>query len=68
MSNERPAAEPELIDPEELPFTRDEVYRALRLWYPEERARLEADHVAECGRGYVEARAERRAEWRAAGV
>jgi len=44
------------IDPEELPFSQDEVYEALRLTSSERRARSEAASIAQMGR---EARAAR---------
>jgi hypothetical protein len=56
------------IDPEELPFTRDEVYRAGLSFLPEPVARLNADHLTECGPGVIEAREERRVGWRRGGI
>jgi hypothetical protein len=58
----------ELLDPDELPFTRDEIARAFRLFYPEDVAESVADHFAECAPGLIEIRAERRAQWQAAGI
>jgi len=59
----------DLIDPDELPFTRDELARAYRLILP---ARADADsiadHMAEIGPGLIAIRAERRAQWAAAGI
>jgi len=57
----------EFIDPEELPFTTDEIFRAGCAFLPEETARLMADHLAECGPDVVADRAQRRAGWLAAG-
>jgi hypothetical protein len=56
------------IDPEELPFTADEVYRAGLSFLAEREARLNADHLAGCGPGVIEAREERRLEWRRGGI
>jgi len=58
----------DLIDPDELPFTRDEIARAYRLFHPAETAEYVADHLAECGPGMIEDRAERRKQWEAAGI
>ena len=56
------------IDPEELPFTFDEIFEAARTFYPAETARQMAEHLGECGPGIVASRAERRASWRAAEI
>lgn len=56
------------IDPEELPFTRDEIYRAGLSFLSEPEARLNADHLTECGAGLIEAREERRLGWRRGGI
>ena len=58
----------DVIDPDELPFTRDEIARAYRLFHPAETAEYVADHLAECGPGMIEDRAERRKQWEAAGI
>lgn len=58
----------EFIDPEELPFTTDEIFRAGCTFLPQESARLMADHLTECGPDLVDARAQRRAGWLAAGI
>jgi hypothetical protein len=57
----------EFIDPEELPFTTDEIFRAGCAFLPEETARLMADHLAGCGPDVVADRAQRRSVWLAAG-
>ena len=59
---------PDYIDPEELPFTAEEIYQAAGRFYPQDVARQMADHLAECAPGLIEARTERRAGWRAAGI
>jgi len=56
------------IDPEELPFTTDEIYRAACRFLPPETARVMADHLTTCGPDAIETREERRARWRGAGV
>jgi hypothetical protein len=56
------------IDPEEFPFTRDEIHVAARFFLPEETAAMLADHLAHLGPTLIAAREERRAEWRRAGV
>jgi hypothetical protein len=57
-----------LIDPEELPFTADEIYEAGRSFLNEEDARMMADHFATIGPGLIKARKMRRAGWQRAGV
>ena len=59
---------PEFVDPEELPFTTDELYRAALRFMPEEKARFIADHLTEIGPGLVAERAARRAGWRRSGA
>ena len=56
------------IDPDELPFTTDEIFRAGRLFMPEESAREMADHLTEIAPVYIESRANRREGWRLGGV
>lgn len=56
------------IDPEELPFTAEEVYRAAQTFLPTEAARRMADHLAECGPNLVAERARRRDVWRRGGI
>lgn len=56
------------VDPEELPFTTDEIYRAGLSFLSEPEARLTADHLTECGPALIEAREERRAGWRRGGI
>ena len=56
------------IDPEELPFTTDEVYRAACTFLPADTARMMADHLTTCAPDLIAARTERRAGWRAAGI
>ena len=56
------------IDPEELPFTTDEVYRAACTFLPADVARMMADHLTACGEDHIAARAKRRAGWRKAGI
>jgi len=56
------------IDPEELPFTTEELFDAARRFLPEDAAHALAEHLTECGPGVISARAERRAGWRAAGI
>lgn len=57
-----------IIDPEELPFTVEEIFDAARQFLSEHAARQMAEHLAECGSGLIEARADRRARWRDAGI
>jgi len=57
-----------LIDPDEFPFTTEEVYRAASKFMPTRVAREVADHLTECGPGLIDARAERRSTWQAAGI
>jgi hypothetical protein len=59
---------PSFIDPEELPFTRDEIYEAARTFLPEATAGSMADHLAIIGPQLVEARTERRAQWERGGI
>ncbi len=54
------------VDPEELPFTHDEIYRASLTFLPEPSAREMADHLASLGPQLIAARADRRAGWRRA--
>ena len=56
------------IDPDELPFTTEEVYLAACRFLPEATARMMADHLTECGPGLIAARVERRAGWHRAGI
>jgi hypothetical protein len=58
----------DLIDPDELPFTVDEVFEAGRRFLPEDAARRMADHLADCAPALILARDERRAGWRKAGL
>ena len=58
----------ELLDPDELPFTRDELARACGLFMPPEEAEFLADHSAALAPDYVATRAARRTEWQAAGI
>ena len=57
-----------LIDPEELPFTREELYEAGLGFLPAESARLMADHLAHLGPDAREMRDARRETWREAGI
>jgi len=59
---------PAYIDPEELPFTREEVFEAGRTFLPEPTARQMADHFATIGPQAVEDRAQRRAQWELGGI
>jgi hypothetical protein len=59
---------PEIIDPEELPFTADEIYEAAKSFLRPKTARLMADHLATVGPLLAESRVERRAEWERAGL
>jgi hypothetical protein len=59
---------PPFIDPEELPFTSDEIYEAARTFLPAVTARRMADHLAAIGPDLVEARAERRVSWEKGGI
>jgi hypothetical protein len=56
------------VDPEELPFTRDEIYRASVTFLPESAAREMADHLTSLGPQLVAARVARRAGWQQARV
>ena len=56
------------IDPEELPFTTEEIFRAASSFLTLEEARLTADHLRACAPALIEARAERRRGWLRAGV
>jgi hypothetical protein len=58
----------EFIDPEELPFTTDELFRAGCCFLPREVAQEMAENLASCGADLIEARVQRRAGWRAAGI
>lgn len=58
----------EFVDPEELPFTEDELFEAGCLFISAEAARELARCLAELGPGLSEAREQRRAQWRASGV
>lgn len=58
----------DLIDPEELPFTEDELLRAARTFLPEEAAQKLAAHLAWCGPGAIEHRRERRKRWKQGGI
>jgi hypothetical protein len=57
-----------LIDPEELPFTADEVFRAGCRFLTVTDARAMAKHLAACGADIIAERTARRAKWQAAGV
>ena len=59
---------PILIDPEELPFTRDEIYEAARTFLPKATAKRMADHLATIGPQLVEARTDWRAQWERGGI
>lgn len=56
------------VDPEELPFSRAELYSAAVTFLPEAHARAVADTLADLGPTIIAARAERRAIWRAGGI
>jgi hypothetical protein len=56
------------VDPEELPFTRDELYRAFATFLNESLARTVADSLADTAPDIVQWRAERRTRWRKGGV
>ena len=58
----------DLIDPEELPFTEDELLRAARTFMPEEGAQKMAAHLAWCGPGAIDHRRERRRQWKQGGI
>ena len=58
----------EYVDPEELPFTKDELYRAFATFLDESLARTAADSLADTGPNIVQWRAERRARWREGGL
>ena len=58
----------DFIDPEELPFTEDELFNAACLFMSSNAARHMARHLADCGPGVIEAREERRAKWQASGI
>ena len=57
-----------LIDPEEFPFTSEEVYQALRTFMQDAEARSIADNFAQSGPTIVASRAERRMSWKQGGV
>lgn len=59
---------PTLIDPEELPFTREEIYEAGLRFLPTETAHLMADHLAHLGPHALAMRDARRETWRKAGI
>ena len=54
-----------LIDPEELPFTSEEVYEAALQFHPPDAARRLADHLAECGPEVIAGRRALRRQLRA---
>src|SRR5213594_4038988 len=56
------------IDPEELPFTAEEIYRAASLWLTDVDARQLADLLAEQGPFYIVERQRRREKWHRAGL
>ena len=56
------------VDPEELPFSTDELFRAGCCFLPVETARMMADHLTECGPIMIADRVTRRAVWRKAGM
>ena len=58
----------DFIDPEELPFTTDEIFRAACRFLPMDTARLMANHLTDCGPDTIAMRAERRTAWAAADV
>jgi hypothetical protein len=58
----------DVIDPDELPFTVEEIFEAGCRFLPADAARRMADHLGECGPGLIEIRNERRAVWRAGGI
>jgi hypothetical protein len=58
----------DLIDPEELPFTSDEIYRAGCRFLPEAAARGMAAALVDAGPGLIAARIERRAGWKKGGI
>jgi hypothetical protein len=56
------------VDPEELTFTREELFEASCCFLPIEEARRMADHLAHLGPHAIRARTDRRATWRKGGV
>ena len=58
----------DLIDPDELPFTTEEIFQAVLLFGPEDAARQLADLFTELGPGYIEERSKCRERWRQGGV
>jgi hypothetical protein len=58
----------DLIDPEEFPFTVEEIFAAARRFLPEATADQMAEHLGECGPGVIAARTERRALWQTSGI
>jgi hypothetical protein len=57
-----------LIDPEELPFTAEEIFQAACTFLPAATARMMADHLASIGPDLVQARVERRLGWERGGI
>jgi hypothetical protein len=53
----------EVLDPEEFPFTQEEVFQAMSLWWDEARSLEFAQSLAEVTRVGIEAREEQRARW-----
>jgi hypothetical protein len=58
----------DLLDPEELPFTSDEIYRAGCSFLPQVAARKMADALTAAAPGLVSARTERRTAWKTGGI
>jgi hypothetical protein len=56
------------IDPEELPFSTEEIFHAARLWLTADDARQMADHLAACAPGIIDDRRELRASLDRTGV
>ena len=59
---------PAYIDPEELPFTADEIRAAASRFLSEADARLVAETLTELGPQMMRERSGRRAEWKAASI
>ena len=59
---------PAYIDPEELPFTTDEIRAAARRFLSEADARLVADTLTKLGPQLVRERSTRRVAWKAANL
>jgi hypothetical protein len=57
-----------LLDEEELPSTRDEIYQAASAFLSADKAKSLADHFSTLGPEAKRMRERRRAGWRAAGV